>query len=697
MDKGPHASEVLARQPEPKAAAFISCDIVGHSAASESQVQLDRVAGINEIIAKARRPSSPDDLLWASGGDGGHAIFRQRDWHRPAVDLVLQLRRWASSRRVPLRITAHYGQIYEIEGADGRTQPVGDGINMAGWILSRGSNAGIMASAQFRTAVQESEVVAEVEFHDPRTLQSKSRRAHELCLMSFRHLPELRSRWEDPSETDRQSLEDALQPTALQKGSAWDALYYAKRIMQLHTTDTRVEEAMQRLGPAELTIRSPLGGGTASRTNPFLGYLQWPSLQDVVQLGELIERHYNEVICHYGDSGDTMFVILRGQVGVFKPGGQDIGSPAQPAFALGAGEIVGELAFALNRDRTADLVALSETALLSFNYEEVDRRLARLPSGPDAKRNIDGFMKARILEHTCHQLPYLIGKDRSGPLTVSDLSWESLLQRLLVFTEVLACPDNSEITIEEFQRRSESQSLQGGIYVLVSGQITNTVKSGAGTETRTLRGVDFPLLYVDLPDRVAIPGQRFRVEEDSKVLHIAAGGIYRMPPSVRNDLIAALKREVRACYPFDAFLSYNNEDEETMRRWKAALTAAGLRVYSSESRPLTEFLPEIEDAILRSLTFLAFISSHTVTREPHENWVIRESRFRQEQFDLNACILPILLPGGRADLAASGYSPVDAVGNEADALRVTIEAIRNIKAGGNEAPFGRRRQPDLRL
>lgn len=692
MDRGPHASGVLARQPEPKAAAFISCDIVGHSAASESQVQLDRVAGINEIITRARTPSSPDDLLWASGGDGGHAIFRQRDWHKPAVELILQLRRWASTAQVPLRITAHYGQIYEIEGADGRTQPVGDGINMAGWILSRGSNAGIMASAQFRTAVQEAGAIAEVEFHDPRTLQSKNRRSQELYLMSFRNIPELRSRWEDPSETDRQLLEDALR-----RGSAWDVLYYAKRIMQLHTTDTQVEQAMQRLGPAELTTRSQVEGGVASRTNPFLGHLDWMSLLDVVQLGELIERQYNEVICHYGDSGNTMFVILRGQIGVFKPGGQDIESPAQPAFALGAGEIVGELAFALRRDRTADLVALSETALLSFNLEDIDNRLSRLPSGADAKRSIDRFMTGRILEHTCHQLAYLIGTDRSGPLTVSDLSWETLLQRLLYFTEVLACPDNSEITVEELQRRSGHDSMQGGIHVLVSGLITYTVKSGAGTETRTLRGVDFPLLYVDLQGRLAIPGQRFEVEEDAKVLHIASDGIHRMPPSVRNALIASLKTEVRGCYPYDAFLSYNGEDYETMQRWKAALSAAGLRVYSSESRPMTQFLPEIEDAILRSLAFLAFVSSHTVTRPIQDNWVIREARFRQEQFDLNATVLPIMLPGGRVDLVASGYSAVDAVGREDDAIRVTIEAIRNIKAGGDQAPYGRHRRPDLRL
>jgi hypothetical protein len=696
MDKELQASQAPAQQAGPHTAAFISCDIVGHSAAADSQVQLDRVAGINSIIATARRASDQTDLLWASGGDGGHAIFCQRNWHQSAVALALELRRWALREKVPLRITAHYGPIYEIPGADGRVQPVGDGINMAGWILSRGSNSGMIASIQFKTEVEKAQnagVRLDVQFHDPRMLQSKSLLSQELYLMSSGS-PQLKSQWEDPSETDRRLLHDASEG-----GSAWDVVYYAKRLLQLHTPDPRVEQAIQKLGPAELITKSDTQTGPASRTNPFLGHLDWLSLYEIIQLGELIERQYNEVICRYGDSGSTMFIILRGQIGVFKPGGQDIEGPARPAFTLGAGEIVGELAFALRRDRTADLVSLGETALLSFNYREVEHRLARLESGADAKRSIDRFMTSRILEHTCHQLPYMIGKDRSGPLTLSDPSWgswENLLQRLLYSAEVLSCPDDSEISIDELEGLSERNE-PGGIYILVGGVITYDLKSAKGSEARTLRGLDFPLLHVNLPGKLAIPGQQFEVAEAARILKISSRGIAGMPAAVRNRLIADLKREVRKSYPYDVFLSYNVQDRETIERWRAALEEAGLRVYHNVSRPLTKFLPEIEEAVLRSLTFLAFVSSHTVTRSSKDNWVIRESKFRQEQFSGNACILPIILAGGRADVVASGFSPVEVSGNEPEAIRIATEAIQDIKLGKEEAPFGKSLRSDVRL
>jgi len=702
MDKESKASHVSAEQAGPYAVAFISCDIVGHSAAADSQVQLDRVAGINNIVARAREEAGQTDLLWASGGDGGHVIFRQDNWHRPAVSLALELKLWAVRENVPLRIIAHYGVIYEIQGADGRVQPVGDGINMAGWILSRGSNAGIMASGEFQAEVEKSSGATagiDVEFHDPRTLRSKSA-PQDLWLMSFTSFPELRSRWEDPSEADRQLLEDASR-----RGSAWDVIYYAKRITQLHTPDPQVERAIQRLGPAQLVIRDDAEGDQGSRMNPFLGHLDYLSLYEVIQLGELIERQYNEVICRYGDSGNTMFVILRGQIGVFKPGGQEIESPSQPAFTLGAGEIIGELAFALQRDRTADLVSLSETALLSFNYSEVEHRLAALESGADAKRNIERFMTSRILEHTCHQLPYMIGTDRSGPLTLRDRSdgsdppdplWEYRLQRLLYSTEVISFPDGSVISIDQLERLS-GHGAPDGIYILVSGVVTYSRKIKNGPEPPTLRWPDFPLLYVNLPGRVAVPVQQYEVDDAAKILKISSRGIVGLPSAVRSRLIADLKREIRSCYPYDVFLSYHAQDRHIIEHWREELEAAGLRVYRSVSRPLTKFLPEIEEAVLRSLTFLAFVSPHTATRPVEENWVVRESRFRQEQFDENACIQPIILPNGKADVVASGFSPIEVVGDGSEAIRDTIKAIQDLKMGRREAPFGKELHPDVRL
>jgi hypothetical protein len=45
-------------------------------------------------------------------------------------------------------------------------------------------------------------------------------------------------------------------------------------------------------------------------------------LRDVILAGHRVERDYNEYLCRTGDEGDTMFGILRGQVGVYLSGAE---------------------------------------------------------------------------------------------------------------------------------------------------------------------------------------------------------------------------------------------------------------------------------------------------------------------------------------------------------------------------------------
>ena len=54
---------------------FVSCDIVAHSAEPNLGVQTERVVAINRIVAKVLQDAPDANVVWASGGDGGHLAF----------------------------------------------------------------------------------------------------------------------------------------------------------------------------------------------------------------------------------------------------------------------------------------------------------------------------------------------------------------------------------------------------------------------------------------------------------------------------------------------------------------------------------------------------------------------------------------------------------------------------------------------
>src|ERR1051326_6988652 len=209
-------------------AAVISCDIVGHSRAHETE-QLARVRDINALVRVTLERGAEAGALWASGGDGGHVVFTGDDWYEHAVDLVRRLQQWALEQHVPLRLAGHVGTLATIEGADRRTQPVGEVINRAAWILERSSPAGMVVSTALRDEFQRRGL--DIDFHSARALPVTDDVSIELCLMT---LPGVRpaSAWADPVEIDRARFIEALQ-----RRNGWDVIYYAKRFLQMHSAD----------------------------------------------------------------------------------------------------------------------------------------------------------------------------------------------------------------------------------------------------------------------------------------------------------------------------------------------------------------------------------------------------------------------------------------------------------------------------
>jgi class 3 adenylate cyclase len=656
--------------------ALVSCDIVGHSAVSDQLVQLRRITQLNEVVRAALVRERPGQAVWASGGDGGHALFFREDWVGSAVRLISQLRRWALDEAVPLRITGHLGDVVTFEGADGRPQPVGDGINEAGAILELGSQMGIVVSEEFRQGVERNSV-GTVQFHDERDLLLRGRLAQRLVLMS---LPGLVSEWAVPDKADRLAMRDAAQA-----GDAWQTLYHAKRALQLNSADLDVDVTLRKLRPEDYWYQPREGGDADRRINPFFGFMEARALREVIKSSQLIERKYNEILCRYGDDGDTMFVVLYGSVGVYNSEGEPGRNPARPDFIIGRGEVAGELAFLLNRQRTADLVTLSDTAMLAFSFEEISSRLvASAGSRPTLKR-VDQFMTARILEHVGHNAAFLIGKDDSGPLAVGAEPPESLLEDLRVASRTVVWqPADGPLTLAELTHQWTSHR---GLYTLVSGRLECTLQPGSHVD-----GEDFALVYVDVEPALLGPDHEYAVGEGGvKFLHIDQEALEQLPEPSRAAMMAALRREVAKRYTFDAFISYNFGDEETVERWRAALTDAGLNVYVNTLTPGERFTTSIQRLLLDSLVLLAAISPHTMVKPSEINWVLKEIAFREAHFE-PPWILPIALPGADLDRFGLRYTMIDARHDEGTAIERAIHTVREIRSGNRQPPLLRGRQ-----
>ncbi|WP_284743920.1 cyclic nucleotide-binding domain-containing protein [Amycolatopsis sp. RTGN1] len=480
--EGPHAVDV----------AIVSCDIVRHSRMNRSS-QTHNVDSINKIVAKTLGAVTDGDIAWASGGDGGHVVLVGDMWQEPAIQLLADLREWAKVADAPLRITAHFGSVDRITGADGRHQFVGPGINFAAWIVNTGSPECIVVSDAFRLAYEHSPADLEVTFHDMRILRDKNMEPAQLWLMSFE---QTQSHWGLPVDEDQEGLKRALSTS-----DSWSAMYFTKRIMQINSNDTKAIDAIHRIAESGLMYEDPHRGKTS---NPFLGKLPGRTLKELVQLGELIERDAYEVICRFGDHGDTMFVILHGQVGVYNSEGQGSANPSEPAHVMNEGNIVGELAVTLGRSRTADLVTLTKTSLLSFDIQEIYRRL---PKDDPTLTAIQEFIDSRTLEHLCDNAPYfdeaLTAGSGSKAEAVSNLAYASHSLTLnppdLVITFELVEPINGG----------------NGLYILISGVLSGLDFEGL------LQPDKFPILWARLPGVPVQVERQYKIEDGQvKIFHI---------------------------------------------------------------------------------------------------------------------------------------------------------------------------------
>lgn len=397
----------------------------------------------------------------------------------------------------------------------------------------------------------------------------------------------------------------------------WDTLYYAKRIWQVNSTDVDASLALESVKANSLRYYDARGFKNDDKkgvVNPFFEHLGSNELKEVLQLGQLIERVRGDVICRYSDSGDTMFVILRGKVGVFNSEGKGINDTIEPRYVLGQGEIAGELAYALGRNRTADLIALSDVALLLFSYEEIQSK----SPVPAVASHVAAFIDFRVLQHVSDNAPYLLGPERIGPLATGAPTWDFALTVLRQHSELIVVDRTaSGLTLEMLQQQVSNPM---GLYILVAGVLE---KQRSGGE---LRGAGFPVLWVDVPSMLGFSQATYEVHQGPvKVLYIAARDIDQLHPPQR----AALRRAVAHAfnrqasgYTFDVFLCHSKKDVTLISEIYRRLTAAGITCWFDErqTRPGASTAHAIEGGVRDSRFLLACISPNFADR----NWETQE-------------------------------------------------------------------------
>jgi CRP-like cAMP-binding protein len=627
----------------------------------------DKVANLRRIgqfKARTIEAIGRDRLHWVDTACGGCLLFLGREWQAPLVEQVRSLLRWASDLAIPVRVALHYGGVQLVEDEAGLVGQTGDLLESIGWFLTLGADAAVVASEEFRAALGDQ---PGVEFHEERHLYRTDGEPQVLHLMSLRDLGPCRQ-WPPAATDDHLLLRDARAARR-----TYEVLYHAKRILAVNGEDTEAIQALDDLKPEDFFYRTARG---ARGMNGMLARLTHGDLRRLIGLGQLLEYGHGQVICRRGDGGSAMLLVLRGQVSVCND--VEDGEAAvrtRPLVTHAAGETVAELAFWLNRPRTADLVAVGDAAVLTFQWSQVERLLKEAPRED---------MNAKALEYVAQRIPYLIGRHLSTLTEAEKSEWIGHLGTLREGCDVITCRPHKAVTLRDLRRRARATAA-GGVYILVSGHLRSRSTPGKRLDGD---GRDLPLLYVDLHDLVVVPNDDYTADwRPAKVLFISGEAIKKLHPDVREGVVRRLKHAMPHMYSCDVFLIHSLQDAEIVTRWQEGLAAQGLTVFRDTVTPFTERWDQrCARMLLDSLLTIVFVSPNMTP----DTVAMQEKAFRERHFAENPLIATVLLPGGSQRQLEITYSPVDTI----DQVASRVRAIRSGKA---EPPYGLRRQTGTRL
>ncbi|HUH05172.1 MAG TPA: cyclic nucleotide-binding domain-containing protein [Kofleriaceae bacterium] len=196
---------------------------------------------------------------------------------------------------------------------------------------------------------------------------------------------------------------------------------------------------------------------------PLFAALGRVALETMVDRMDLIELDAGAVLFHQGDRGNTLYVIVEGEVGVVSEG-----PPRAQISRLGDGQFFGEIALVTEQPRNATIEALADTQLLAIDRDVIHEVVKREPA---VLKVLLRFLRDRLLANLVNSSPLF------QPFQGTE---RKTLASKFHFLEV----DQGGVLIAQGGRAS-------GLFVLLSGQAEVVLaRDGAEQRLATLRPGD---------------------------------------------------------------------------------------------------------------------------------------------------------------------------------------------------------------
>lgn len=202
-------------------------------------------------------------------------------------------------------------------------------------------------------------------------------------------------------------------------GFLLQAISVNKMILRINPSSREIHERLARLYARKVqTVPS-------SRRLPYI-----PVLSDLTQeeLQTLLDRVQintypkDALICQEGDPGDSLMVICRGKVGIYKK------SKGTEVFVreLEEGDCFGEVGFFLDRKRQATVKSLNGCEVMELNRKELEEIIR---SYPRVREVLEDLFQKRVLDNLLALSPLF------SPLSVADRKEVAKRFRLLNLPE----------------------------------------------------------------------------------------------------------------------------------------------------------------------------------------------------------------------------------------------------------------------
>jgi CRP-like cAMP-binding protein len=147
-------------------------------------------------------------------------------------------------------------------------------------------------------------------------------------------------------------------------------------------------------------IKKQLGGN--DRHKHFDELLGLEGRKFLLKHGKVHEANTGEILCHENQIGDTLFVILQGEVEITKESDEK----SKVLGKLGAGELFGEISALLSMPRIATVVVNKPSIILEIKINDFVKLLEQVPNLKDmvfkrlSERSIQTTIQTRTTDES---------------------------------------------------------------------------------------------------------------------------------------------------------------------------------------------------------------------------------------------------------------------------------------------------------